>query len=270
LCLVAATPEERPTINPNGGGQGPNETQLLATVIVKGGTSVPLSGLTKYINDTLVKNNPNLPQNARNGLAHGDLTPWRGMPEEGPASNTADPNKVSFYIGNLPEPPAKQTKPTGPFGFWLNSKEYDPNRIDFKLQVGDTQDWQLTSYGEPHIYHIHVNPFEIMDVTYKGQSIFDNHGKCLVQPDKLGLQNQYCGMWHTFKDTVFVQNDYQVKVRTTYDRYIGEFVIHCHILDHEDGGMMTNVEIVPDLGAPGDGLGMPSMKHMNHMDNKSK
>ncbi|MDT7817118.1 MAG: hypothetical protein QOJ42_7034 [Acidobacteriaceae bacterium] len=268
-CVLnqAATPEERPTINPNGGGQGPNETQLLATVIVKGGTSVPLSGLTKYINDTLVKNNPNLPQNARNGLAHGDLTLWRGMPEEGPASNTADPNKVSFYIGNLPEPPAKQTKPAGPFGFWLNSKEYDPNRIDFKLQVGDTQDWQLTSYGEPHIYHIHVNPFEIMDVTYKGQSIFDDHGKCLVQPDKLGLQNQYCGMWHTFKDTVFVQNDYQVKVRTTYDRYIGEFVIHCHILDHEDGGMMTNVEIAPDLGAPGDGLGMPSMKHM---DNKSK
>lgn len=267
-CVLnqAATSAERPTINPNGGGQGPNETQLLATVIVKGGSSIPLGALGRYVNSTLVKNNPNLPQNARNGLAQGDLTPWRGMPEEGPASNSANPNKVAFYIGNLPEPPTKQTNPKGPFGFWINSKEYDPNRIDFKFQVGDTQDWQLTSYGEPHIFHIHVNPFEVMDVTYKGKSIFDNYGRCLAQPDKLGLQNQYCGMWHTFKDTVFVQNDYLVKIRTTYVRYIGEFVIHCHILDHEDGGMMTNVEIVPDLGAPGDGIGMPGMKHVMHMD----
>src|SRR6185437_2979727 len=202
-CVLnqAATPAERPTINPNGGGQGPNETQLLATVIVKGGTPIPLGALGRYINSTLVKNNPNLPQNARNDLAQGDLTPWRGMPEEGPASNSANPNKTAFYIGNLPEPPEKQTKPKGPFGFWINSKEYDPNRIDFKFQVGDTQDWQLTSYGEPHIFHIHVNPFEVMDVTYKGKSIFDNYGRCLAQPDKLGLQNQYCGMWHTFKDT---------------------------------------------------------------------
>jgi hypothetical protein len=47
-----------------------------------------------------------------------------------------------------------------------------------------------------------------------------------------------------------------VRARTYYDRYIGEFVIHCHILDHEDAGMMLNIEIVPDLNAPGGGLGM--------------
>ena len=63
------------------------------------------------------------------------------------------------------------------------------------------------------------------------------------------------------KHTLFVQNDYQVLVRTHYDRYIGEFVIHCHILDHEDGGMMTNIQIVPDLKAVGGGIGMTGMKH---------
>ncbi|RBH47366.1 copper oxidase, partial [Pseudomonas sp. MWU13-2860] len=83
-------------------------------------------------------------------------------------------------------------------------------------------------------------------------------------PDDIGLQNQYCGMWHVFKDTVFVQNNYQVHVRTRYDRYIGEFVIHCHILDHEDGGMMTNIRIVPDATAPGGGIGMVGMNHANH------
>jgi hypothetical protein len=44
---------------------------------------------------------------------------------------------------------------------------------------------------------------------------------------------------------------YTIKVRTRYQRYIGEFVLHCHILDYEDQGMMQNVEIpIPD-GAGG-------------------
>ncbi|MBQ4797513.1 multicopper oxidase domain-containing protein, partial [Pectobacterium versatile] len=37
---------------------------------------------------------------------------------------------------------------------------------------------------------------------------------------------------------------YRVLLRTRYQRYIGEFVLHCHILDHEDQGMMEHVEIV--------------------------
>ncbi len=68
-------------------------------------------------------------------------------------------------------------------------------------------------------------------------------------------------MYHTFRDTVFVENGFVIKARTTYDRYIGEFVLHCHILDHEDSGMMANIAIVPNLTAPGGGLGMPAMNH---------
>ena len=40
---------------------------------------------------------------------------------------------------------------------------------------------------------------------------------------------------------------YTVIVRTRYERYIGDFVLHCHILDHEDQDMMENVRIsLPD------------------------
>lgn len=157
---------------PNGGGQGPNETQLLATVIVKGGTSIPLGALGRYVNSTLVRNNPNLLQNTRRGLAQGDLTPWRGMPEEGPASNSTNPNKIAFYIGNLPEPPTKQTNP-------IRSRSWtSPTRA--RASSTTTADAWLSR----------------------------TNSDC----------NQYCGMWHTFKDTVFVQNDYLVKIRTTYVR----------------------------------------------------
>jgi FtsP/CotA-like multicopper oxidase with cupredoxin domain len=43
-----------------------------------------------------------------------------------------------------------------------------------------------------------------------------------------------------------------VVVRTRYRRYIGDFVLHCHILDHEDQGMMQNVRIaLPEDAAAG-------------------
>ena len=44
---------------------------------------------------------------------------------------------------------------------------------------------------------------------------------------------------------------YKIFVRTRYERYIGEFVLHCHILDHEDQGMMQNVAIVLPDGSGG-------------------
>lgn len=93
-------------------------------------------------------------------------------------------------------------------------------------------------------------------------SIFDKDGNCsaVAGEDQGQLASQYCGMYHTFRDTIFVENGYQVHMRTRYDRYIGEYVLHCHILDHEDGGMMLNIAIVPDLSAVGGGLGMV-MKH---------
>jgi L-ascorbate oxidase len=41
-----------------------------------------------------------------------------------------------------------------------------------------------------------------------------------------------------------------VVIRTRYQRYIGEFVLHCHVLDHEDQGMMQNVSVMlpSDIG----------------------
>ena len=40
--------------------------------------------------------------------------------------------------------------------------------------------------------------------------------------------------------------------------------MHCHILDHEDSGMMVNVLIVPDASALSGGLGMAGMKTMSN------
>ena len=63
--------------------------------------------------------------------------------------------------------------------------------------------------------------------------------------------SQYARMKGVWKDTVIVQDDVTVTVRTQYRRYVGDFVLHCHILDHEDRGMMQRVRILLPNGQGG-------------------
>jgi len=52
-----------------------------------------------------------------------------------------------------------------------------------------------------------------------------------------------------WKDTLLVLPAAQVQIYTQYLDYIGQFVMHCHILDHEDLGMMEIVEVVGEQPA---------------------
>jgi len=103
----------------------------------------------------------------------------------------------------------------------------------------------LTSNLAGHPFHIHVNPFQV-------DEILDPQGR-----DVSGLgasdggDSQYPGLKGVWKDTLFVKQGYTLKVRTRYQRYVGQYVLHCHILDHEDQGMMQNVRVVDGDGAEG-------------------
>jgi L-ascorbate oxidase len=84
-----------------------------------------------------------------------------------------------------------------------------------------------------------VNPFQVV-------RILDATGRELTAKD-LEQDPVYAGVLGTWKDTLWVKGGYTLFVRTRYQRYIGEYVLHCHILDHEDQGMMQNVRVVlPD------------------------
>ncbi len=265
-CLLdqAAPPSQRVSTGPkgiSGGGSGPSEPQLLAYIDVEGGKVVS-GDLQQYVQQTLYDGNPQLPVAARDGLKMGDLTSWAPFTKLPDVTDPkAKPQQAAFAIGDK--------------GFTVNGAIYNPDVINITRQVNTVDAWELTvppgtkdNPAEPHIFHIHVNPFEVMDVTSDadGMSIYESDGKCKasVLKDPTQLAIQYCNMWHVFKDTIFVEPGYTVHTKTLYDRYIGEFVIHCHILDHEDAGMMLNINIVPDLKAPGGGLGMGVMRGMSH------
>ena len=113
--------------------------------------------------------------------------------------------------------------------FTINNKQFDdPDAETRKLILGESQTWDLRSITGNHPFHIHVNPFEVIKRNDRGDII-----------DRF------------WKDTILVREGEPVEIRTRYTKYIGKFVIHCHILSHEDRGMMQVVEVV----APGDSRG---------------
>mmetsp|Transcript_77105 Transcript_77105/g.160505 ORF Transcript_77105/g.160505 Transcript_77105/m.160505 type:complete len:103 (-) Transcript_77105:77-385(-) len=65
--------------------------------------------------------------------------------------------------------------------------------------------------------HIHVNPFQVFDVTPDPDNWFQ------------------LGDW---QDTLFLTTDGEMTVRINIDSFVGTMVMHCHILEHEDNGMM--------------------------------
>jgi FtsP/CotA-like multicopper oxidase with cupredoxin domain len=195
------------------------------------------------------------------------------MPQDVRARVTAEINDGLKLTSFIPHPDIKDSEVTGTqtlvfninttqineVFFEVNGQPYDGNRIDRTLMLGGVDEWTLKSNFVSHPYHIHVNPFQIVkiiapdgttDVSAPGAVDHfqkDSSGNEIIDPQYPGLK----GVW---KDTLLVKNfgrgtpgQYTIVMRTRYQRYIGDFVLHCHILDHEDQGMMQNIRIaLPD------------------------
>lgn len=121
-----------------------------------------------------------------------------------------------------------------------NAKPYDPSDARL-LQIGETDRWFVGSRNSSgaaitHPFHIHVNPFLIKSV------------KSLVEPGNVGslvdVTAREIGS-PTWRDTLAMKHGYTYELLTRYDTFHGDFVNHCHILDHEDNGMMELVRIQP-------------------------
>jgi FtsP/CotA-like multicopper oxidase with cupredoxin domain len=162
---------------------------------------------------------------------------------------------LSFFIDTSTDD-TKFEISTAPFDQPFTPRPYDPNRIDRILKLGSADEWRMQSRFVSHPFHIHVNPFQVV-------KILDPNGKDVSAPgavdDAGGTPDpQYPGLKGVWKDTLWVKSllpqagdypkgVYTIIVRTRYERWIGEYVLHCHILDHEDQGMMENVRIdLPD------------------------
>jgi FtsP/CotA-like multicopper oxidase with cupredoxin domain len=113
--------------------------------------------------------------------------------------------------------------------FFIDGKVYDVARDDVTVNLGDVEEWTIRNVsGERHVFHIHQLDFLVTSIN--NQDV-----------DELGLRDVI--------DLPYQQNGVPGEVRViipfTNPLMVGRFVFHCHIVEHEDGGMMANIVVLP-------------------------
>lgn len=125
-----------------------------------------------------------------------------------------------------PELPIKKTVMSGmDQEVRLDGKLFDMQRIDARQQIELVQLWDVTNTndmtgGMIHPFHIHGTQFQI--VSRNGQP---------PHPNETG-----------WKDTFGVNAGETVRISVRFEQ-LGVYMYHCHILEHEDTGMMAQIEV---------------------------
>jgi FtsP/CotA-like multicopper oxidase with cupredoxin domain len=106
----------------------------------------------------------------------------------------------------------------GGLEFTIDGQTFDPQRTDISVEAGTVEEWQIVNTtGMAHPFHLHAWPFAVL-----GDDA-----------------------WPGWKDTVNVPGGGEVTIRIPFVGQTGRSVYHCHILDHEDLGMMGVIDVQP-------------------------
>lgn len=113
--------------------------------------------------------------------------------------------------------------------FYLDGKLFDHRRIDTRVPLGAIEEWLIRNDSdEYHTFHIHQVSFQVVAI------------------------NDVPVPFEGRRDTVEVPVRGSIRIRLAFTDplIVGEFMYHCHVLEHEDRGMMANIEVY-DARGPG-------------------
>jgi suppressor of ftsI len=115
--------------------------------------------------------------------------------------------------------------------FRINGRPYNENRVDTTVRLGETERWIVRNFGHGfHVFHLHQTEFLV--------------DKFSGTPDEtlgLGMRDVINIPWAQNGKPGVVE----VIIPFTNPVMVGEFVYHCHIVVHEDFGMMANIKVLP-------------------------
>jgi FtsP/CotA-like multicopper oxidase with cupredoxin domain len=113
--------------------------------------------------------------------------------------------------------------------FGINDHAFDPARAPYQVKLGTAEEWTIVNecdrklMDHAHVFHIHVNPFKITK----------RNGQALATP-----------LWRdTYVLTKSAGDSFTFE--SNFVDFTGKFVEHCHVLAHEDLGMMESIEVIP-------------------------
>ncbi|ADX74213.1 putative multicopper oxidase [Pseudarthrobacter phenanthrenivorans Sphe3] len=108
----------------------------------------------------------------------------------------------------------------GMMGFTIDGRGFDESRTDTTVAAGSVEEWTIVNDSPmDHPFHLHVWPMQVIEEDGRETG-----------PAR-------------WRDVVNVPANGRVKVRVAFRDFPGRSVYHCHILDHEDLGMMGVIEV---------------------------
>ena len=142
----------------------------------------------------------------------------------------------NLYFSEVLQDP---TNPNSPTNFFITEQGQQPELFDMKnppaivVHSGTVEDWVVQNTAlEDHIFHTHQIHFQVLEVN--GQPVNDPAVRDTVDLPYWSGGGPYPS----------------VKVRMDFrdPNIVGTFVYHCHILQHEDAGMMAAIQVLPSTG----------------------
>jgi FtsP/CotA-like multicopper oxidase with cupredoxin domain len=108
---------------------------------------------------------------------------------------------------------------------YINGRTYDMHRIDTEVKLGVPEIWTVTNSNKlaPHNFHVHLAMFRVLE----------RNGRRVANDGE-----------SAWKDTVGLKAGESVKLHVTFENYRGDYVYHCHLIDHAAMGMMGNLRVV--------------------------
>ncbi|MGA2549662.1 MAG: multicopper oxidase family protein [Burkholderiaceae bacterium] len=106
--------------------------------------------------------------------------------------------------------------------YYLDGKLFNHARVDTRVPLGNVEEWLIRNdTNDYHTFHIHQVSFQVVEIN--------------------GMAASFEGR----RDTIEVPVHGTIKIRMAFSDplIVGEFMYHCHILEHEDKGMMANIEV---------------------------
>lgn len=174
---------------------------------------------------------PQLPGTAVGGadLTPGDFVEFRAAGSLRPSAPWRLPTERRTV------PSAAQAARTRSFELrmpFINGRPMDLNRIDAVVRLGDTEVWEVTSSDVmAHNFHVHDVQFRVLDI------------------DGAAPPAELAG----WKDTVPVLPGQGLRLIMRFEDYADDrvpYMVHCHLLRHEDAGMMGQFLVTADGTGP--------------------
>jgi FtsP/CotA-like multicopper oxidase with cupredoxin domain len=269
----------------------PNDTDLVNTNASPRADAPPVVVLKVVVDTTLAGRNTYLPPTIPPQLPFlsGQL-PAAADTAVVVFSDSLFAQPTQFYLGSR----------LNPFQRWNDNTVFVPsssNGTSMPMVLGETQTWKVVNNsqnGINHPFHIHINPFQVNQIVYPlgtndpFYEMYEQLNAAAARGTPIWLDVLPLPLPRTDTtlvpgdsgkvDTVLTRVEAYAMITQKYDRFegcpdgqcglpVGYFVMHCHILGHEERGMMQVLQVVEpgEPVSPPDGhVGPPGHSHGMH------